>query len=207
MRLVIIKNKKYCSLLNYKKMKIGIIAAINQDGVYAVESKSDLSPRKNGIPWDIPKDFKNFKAITLKNGKNAVVMGFTTKENIPSFLKGRINSVITSKETVYQDGTITSKSIQDAINDIKKINPDTEEIWFIGGKGIWEEALKIADIVMLTTVEKEIPENEIVFKCKALLSINLEKDFKIKEGPFTDFLNDPNYSITFYEKREKENSL
>lgn len=188
-------------------MIIGIIAAINQDGVYAVESKSILSPRKNGIPWDIPKDFKNFKAVTIKNGKNAIVMGYKTKENIPCFLKSRINSVITSKEISYPDGTIVFKTIKNSIDEIKKINKDVEEIWFIGGKDIREEVLPTADLVMLTVVEKEIPKEEKVFICEKLLPKNIEKNFRIKEGPFFENSSDPDYYIICYEKRAKENSL
>ena len=165
------------------KIKIGIIAAINTSGIYAVELTSSISPRGNGIPWDISEDFKNFKKVTLGNGenKNSIIMGFATKETI-TFLKGRINIVVTSKEEdKFNDGTIFCKSIIEAIEKSKEENPNLEEIWLIGGKRIWDEGLEIADEVRLTVVEKDIPENEKVFVCESLIPENLEKDFSITQ--------------------------
>lgn len=163
-------------------VKIGVIGAINLEGIYAVNPNSSFSIRKNGIPWSISPDFQNFKTVTLGEGNesNAVIMGSETKKLTP-YLEGRINILLTSKkENPYTDGTHIANSVEEAIELAKKINPNLKEIWFIGGKRVWEEGLKIADYVLITLVYKEIPAEEGPLSCESLLFKNLEKDFKIK---------------------------
>jgi len=111
-------------------MTISIISAFTDNFVIG---------SKGTIPWHLPNDLKHFKKLTLNK---TVVMGRKTFESLGKELPNRKNIVVTSKQLKVQ----TVKSL----SDIK------EDYFIIGGQRLYEEALKIADVLYITIIHKII---------------------------------------------------
>jgi dihydrofolate reductase len=111
-------------------MAIKIIAAVAQNGVIGANGK---------IPWHIPEDLKRFSKLTKGYGNNAVIMGRKTWESIPEKyrpLPGRRNIVVTSRWTCSGEAQ-GLPTLWEAIVAAE----DCDDIWLIGGQGIYQEAL------------------------------------------------------------------
>ena len=119
-------------------MKLSMILARSMDNVIGIN---------NDIPWKCPEDMKKFREIT--SGK-AVVMGRNTWESLPNKpLPKRLNIVITTRDLSDSlVGAFPVKSVAEAIECARALGE--EELIFIGGKGIYDEAVHIVDEVYLT---------------------------------------------------------
>jgi len=131
-------------------MSITLVAAI---------SKNLCIGKDNDLPWDIPEDMEHMRAATL--GK-VLIMGRKTWESIPEHrrpLPKRTNVVITrNKDYELPERAERHDSIEEAI----EAHRDEEIIGF-GGQRIFEEMIKIADVLDLTLVDQEIPECHAFF--------------------------------------------
>ena len=115
---------------------IGILVAVSPEGVIGKDNK---------IPWHYSTDLKRFKKLTV--GKT-IVMGRKTWESLPTKpLPDRRNIVITKSKL---DGVECFKSIKEAMQNCKG------DVWFVGGYGIYKEALDVADIIDMTLVPDNI---------------------------------------------------
>lgn len=128
--------------------------------IVAVDDKWGIG--KDGkLPWHISEDLTRFKRIT-KN--NICIMGYNTfheiaikfdYENTKKFLPNRISYIITSKpitEVVRKELTVKKfTSINNALKQAELDHPD-KEIFFLGGYGIFKEALDYADKILFTKV-------------------------------------------------------
>jgi len=106
---------------------------------------------KNGtLPWHLAEDMKLFKELTTNN---TVIMGKNTWNSIPQKFKPLPNrtNIIVSATLPPQNGAIVCKSVSDAINEAKKLNKDA---YFIGGAGIYKEALAIANVIHISWVKE-----------------------------------------------------
>jgi len=114
----------------------GILVAVSPEGIIG---------KDNSIPWHYSADLKRFKNLTL--GKT-VIMGRNTWESLPvKPLPDRRNIVITKSDF---DNVDCFKSIGEALDTCDG------DIWFIGGSGIYKEALGVADIIDMTLVPDNI---------------------------------------------------
>ena len=114
----------------------GILVAVSPEGIIG---------KDNSIPWHYSADLKRFKNLTL--GKT-VIMGRNTWESLPvKPLPERRNIVITRS---LLDGVECFQSIDDALGTCEG------DVWFIGGAGIYQEALRKADIIDMTLVPDNI---------------------------------------------------
>ena len=107
-----------------------------------------------GLPWHIPGEFKYFKKRTT--GK-PVIMGRKTYESILELggpLSNRTNIVI-SRSGFQHDGAQVYSSLEKAIQAAKNIATadKQEEIFVIGGKEIFKQAIPLADIIYLTRID------------------------------------------------------
>ena len=104
----------------------GILVAVSPEGIIG---------KDNSIPWHYPEDLKRFKKLTL--GKT-VIMGRNTWESIPEKqrpLPDRRNIVITR----------TNVKDVECFNSIEKaVETCKGDIWYIGGAGIYKEALELS---------------------------------------------------------------
>ncbi len=99
---------------------------------------------KNKLLFDIPEDMEHFKSIT---SGHVVIMGYNTYKSIGKALPGRKNIVLCDKMTRLNDALV-SRSIEEAV----KISKGEDEIFFIGGASVYEQAIKIADKLYITEV-------------------------------------------------------
>lgn len=91
---------------------------------------------KNGlIPWSIREDMEYFKHKTMYG---VLIMGRKTFESLPKRLPNRIHIVITS-HTILDENVITVSNFHSAW---KMACTYKKEIWVIGGKRVYEDALK-----------------------------------------------------------------
>jgi len=155
-------------------MSINIIAAI---------SKNFVIGKKNGLPWNIPKDLKYFKKLT--NGRdNAVLMGRKTWDSLPRKpLPNRGNIVITQKNvfriltSVYnnllepspftqENDRIIEPSVYNNIEniDLKQLQKIHPNIWICGGQSIYEYYINkpYIDHLYLTEIDTYV-EGDIYF--------------------------------------------
>ena len=126
-------------------MKISIIVAMSENRVIG---------KNNQLPWHLPNDLKRFKTITL--GK-PVIMGPKTFESIGKILPGRQNIVLTHDpkwQAPHPDVWVVH-SRDSALASAKSANLG-DEVMIMGGAGIYETFLPIADTIYLTKVEGDI---------------------------------------------------
>jgi dihydrofolate reductase len=97
------------------------------------------------IPWDLPEDRRLFKALTTGG---TVVMGRRTWESLPPRfrpLPGRRNVVLSR--------TLDSVEGADLIRSVDEVLGARDELWVIGGAGVYEAFLPHADEVVVTEVD------------------------------------------------------
>ena len=118
-------------------MRLIIIAAIAHNRVIG----------KNGtVPWHIPEDLKRFKQLTTGH---TVIMGRKTFESLDRPLSNRSNIVITSQ---YINGIKTYPSLDFALQALK----NEKDLFVIGGGRVFAQALKLADELRLTLVDRDV---------------------------------------------------
>jgi dihydrofolate reductase len=118
-------------------MKLIIIAAIANNRVIG----------KNGtVPWHIPEDLARFKQLTTGH---TVIMGRKTYDSLDRPLSNRVNIVITSNVI---NGVTSYPSLDFALRALS----NKKEVFIIGGGRLFAEALKLADELHLTLVDREV---------------------------------------------------
>ena len=103
----------------------------------------------NQMPWHLPNDFKYFKKNTLAH---SVLMGRKTYDAIGKALPDRRNIVITRNADFQAEEVDVANSIQEALLYCR----DEHEIFIIGGANIYQQALPLANKVLLTRVHTTI---------------------------------------------------
>jgi dihydrofolate reductase len=101
------------------------------------------------IPWDLPEDRRLFKALTTGG---TVVMGRRTWDSLPPRfrpLPGRRNVVLSR--------TLDSVEGADVVRSVDEVLGAQDELWVIGGAGVYEAFLPHADEVVITEVEGSFP--------------------------------------------------
>jgi dihydrofolate reductase len=133
-------------------------------GILVATSPEGIIGKNNTIPWHYSEDLKRFKKLTV--GKT-VIMGRNTWESLPiKPLPERRNIVITSSVIKNVE---CFKSITEAVNTCKG------DIWFIGGAGIYEEAMNLADCIDMTLVPDNVNGSHCIYFPK------IGKDWKESE--------------------------
>lgn len=132
---------------------ICLIVARGRNGVIGVQGD---------LPWRLSSDLKQFKAIT--SGK-PVIMGRKTWESLPRRpLPGRLNIVVTRQADFAAEGAQIAANL-DAAFQIASAQAQTDsvdEIFVIGGAGIYRAALEGAQRLYITEVDAE-PVGDVVF--------------------------------------------
>ena len=151
----------------------GILVAVSPEGIIG---------KDNTIPWHYSADLKRFKRITTDN---TIIMGRKTWESLPiKPLPDRRNIVITRSSI---ENVECFKSIDDALQTCEG------DVWFIGGAGIYEEAMQKADIIDMTLV----PDNVTGEKCIYFPEI----DKSWKEGETKTLDGEPKLKHKTYTRR------
>lgn len=129
-------------------MRVTIIAAVADNGVIG---------RDGDIPWRLPEDWRRFKRLTMGHH---LVMGRRTWESIGRALPGRTTVVVSRGEPELPPGVLLVHSLDEAIETARAAGDD--EVFVAGGARIYEQALAVADRMLLTRVRAE-PEGDTSF--------------------------------------------
>ncbi len=138
---------------------------------------------KNKLLCHLPADLKHFKALTL--GK-PVIMGRKTYESIGKALPGRLNIVLSAKQTVIEDATVVS-SLEQAL----ALTSIAEEVMVIGGAKVFDAALLFADRIYLTIIHHQ-------FIADAFFPLLNREQWHIEETGVCIRDDKNNYDMTFY---------
>ena len=127
-------------------MKIALIWAMARNRVIG---------KDNRLPWHLPTDLRNFKAVTLGA---PMIMGRRTFESIGRPLPGRANIVLTSTNPVWADSVILVRSMAAAIDEARAIaqRDNLERCFVAGGSAVYAAGLPLADELFITTVDGEV---------------------------------------------------
>ncbi len=104
--------------------------------------------KNNGLLWNIPEDMEHFRSVTRGH---AVIMGQKTFESIGRPLPQRTNVVLTQDPDFHPDGCVIAHSVEEALTAAKKA--ENEEIFFIGGGMVYQQAIPLADRLYVTVVK------------------------------------------------------
>nr|AIA18399.1 Dihydrofolate reductase [uncultured bacterium] len=141
-------------------------------------AKNGVIGRNNDLPWDLPEDLQHFRDVT--RGKT-VLMGRKTYESIVKRRGGplpkRRNLVITSRDIGSAEGLEVFKSMDEALRSV----PAEEDVYIIGGAGIFKEGVDKADMMDVTHIFKEY-EGDVRFP-----DIDWSKWEKVSEDPREEF--------------------
>lgn len=119
-------------------------------------AKNGAIGRDGTIPWDLPEDMKFFQRETLGG---AVVMGRNTWESLPvKPLPRRYNIVVSSNPTAAD---VVAPTVAEAIK-LASVQGYLR-IYGIGGAGIYEEMLGLANRLLISEVDVQVPDADTFF--------------------------------------------
>lgn len=107
---------------------------------------------KGGVmPWHLPEDLAHFKRTTMGC---PVIMGRKTWDSLPvKFrpLPGRLNVVLTRSSSWHEPGVQRASTLDEALASCKQSG--APEVWVIGGAQIYEQALPLAQQLVVTDID------------------------------------------------------
>lgn len=112
--------------------------------IYAT-SENHVIGEDNKLPWRLPADLKRFKVLTQGH---PIIMGRRTFESIGRALPGRQNIVLTRNLNFKHTGVDVAHTLEEAINKARE-----DDIFVIGGAGVFTEALPLAKRLYITRVK------------------------------------------------------
>jgi dihydrofolate reductase len=134
------------------RLRVVLVAAVADNGVIGSDG---------GIPWCIPEDMKHFRQVTTGH---PVVMGRLTYESIGRPLPNRANIVVTRTPGWSAEGVTVVASLQEALAAASEASggEGTGDVMVIGGAQIYEAAIAMADVQILTEVHQS-PEGDTFY--------------------------------------------
>ena len=112
--------------------------------IVVAAAENNVIGKDNDLIWHLPADLRHFKQLTMGH---PILMGRKTYESIGKPLPGRTSVIVTSQENYAADGCIVANSLQEALEQAKKID---EQVYVIGGAEIYKQALPLTDVIYLT---------------------------------------------------------
>ena len=119
--------------------RVYLVAAVAANGVIGAGGK---------LPWRIPEELKHFKRLTLGH---PVIMGRRTWESLKGPLPQRENIVVTRTPGYDAPGAAVAASLRAAL----AMCAGEPVAFVIGGTQLFEEALPIADGMVLTEIQRD----------------------------------------------------
>ena len=120
----------------------------------AAVAENDVIGNGPDIPWHIPGEQAEFKALTMGH---TLVMGRTTFESIGRPLPGRTTIVLTRDPTWSYDGVLVANTIEEALAMAAGLPGD---VMVAGGAQVYAAALPYADRQVITRVRLR-PEGDV----------------------------------------------
>lgn len=124
------------------EITVSLIVAVSENGVIG---------RDGGLPWRLSSDLKTFRRLTMDK---PIIMGRKTFQSIGKPLDGRDNIVVTRDPSFEVPGVSACDTVRDALTLARVLarTRGAEEIMVIGGAGVYDVALPVADRIYLTRV-------------------------------------------------------
>ena len=116
---------------------ITIIAAVARNRAIGFENKL--------LYW-LPNDLKRFKALTTGH---TIIMGRNTFESLPKGALPNRRNVVLSRTTKELPGCEVFPTLEEALQSCRS----DEDIYIIGGAGVYEQAIRFADRLCLTEID------------------------------------------------------
>ena len=181
------------SELNKKKV-------INMINLIVARSRNNVIGNKDGIPWNIKGEQKQFRELTTGN---IIIMGRKTFEDIGRPLPNRINIVISNtKEYSSRDDStriptilMTVHSLKEAIDTITDMN--NVNVYIAGGRKLYEEAVPIVDKMYITEVHMDVEVDDTTVFFPEFDENEFEKEVKETAG------EPVSYTRTIYTRRTR----
>jgi dihydrofolate reductase len=130
-------------------LKISIIVA---------KAKNNVIGKDNQLIWRLSADLQLFKSHTVGHH---IIMGRKTYESVGKPLPNRTSIVITNNQDFrVPEGHMVAHSLEEAIQIC--IGKKLDNVFIIGGAEIYQQALPIADELMITEVNA-MPEGDVFF--------------------------------------------
>lgn len=101
----------------------------------------------NQLPWHLPEDLAHFKNTT---SGHPIIMGRKTYDSIGRPLPKRRNIVISRNSEWNQTGVETVNSVEQALSGLVE-----DQAFVIGGAQIYQQALPLADQLIVTEIQAE----------------------------------------------------
>lgn len=129
--------------------------------------------RGGEIPWHIPEDLKSFQRETLGG---ALIMGRRTWESLPVRpLSKRLNIVVSTRPDMAEH---VATSVEAAVE--LALAQGYHRIYGIGGAGIYQEMLPMADRLLITDVGMRVEDPDTFFP-----RVDLDAWHAVNERPLT----------------------
>lgn len=119
--------------------RVSIIVARARNGVIG---------RQGALPWHLPEDLAHFKATTTGH---AIIMGRKTWDSIGRPLPNRRNIVVTRNADWSAPGAEAAPSLAAAV----ALCAGDDEAFIIGGAQLYDEALAMADKLIVTEIDHD----------------------------------------------------
>lgn len=148
---------------------VGIQPKYNYSIIAAIERFHGGFSYKNDIPWYYPEDFKHFKTVT---SGHICIMGRKTYDDINKRLGDKaVESVLPGRQCFVVSKTLTTlpnATVIPNIRHVENLYDDTDkEIFIIGGRRLFIEAMAFVNHLHLTFIDKQI-ECDMFFPIKSL---------------------------------------
>ncbi|WP_394779473.1 dihydrofolate reductase [Undibacterium sp.] len=140
----------------------------------------------NALPWKLSEDMAHFKSTTTGH---AVIMGRKTFDSIGRALPNRRNIVVSRNRDWHHDGVECVHSLDEAV----KLIAGTDA-FVIGGTQIYEQALPLADKLVVTEIHRR-------FQCDAFFpAISAQEWTETARDARRSEANDFTYAFVTYNK-------
>lgn len=166
--------------------KITLIAAVSNNMVIGTD--------RNEMPWEpLMEDLKLFKEVTQGN---VIIMGSKTFESIGCLpLRERVNVVLTRHRKSFYTAPYVYLRYYDSVDKVLEDFKKEDELFVIGGGEVFSLFLPIADTLLLTEVDVDVPENKGTVKFP-----KFDKSVWQKDTYGTVVQNDIKYTFAEYYK-------
>lgn len=157
--------------------------------IIVAKAENNVIGNENQLIWHLPNDLKHFKNLT---SGHPIIMGRKTFESIGKPLPNRTNIVITRNSYWNAEGVLIANSLDEAIEKAKEFDL---EIFIIGGGNIYEQAMDLADVLVVTEVHHSF-EGDTKFP---EIDLNIWKEIS-REKFGKDEKHTFEYSFVLYER-------
>lgn len=144
--------------------------------IVAMDEKN-LIGRENDLPWHLPADLKRFRDITLNH---TVIMGRKTFQSILKKLGKPLpkrKNIILSRDPSKLNIIFPNCQLFSSFDEALKSFEEEEEIFVIGGREVFAEALPLAQRIYLTVIHHRF-EGDVYFPSLTLCQF-IVKEIKL----------------------------